>query len=443
MNEKKGQKILILNDNPEVAQLFREYLGENYEIFHAGTWLKGKEIYRKKSPDLVIVDSYLPDASGLGMIAEIKSMNFSTPVLLLAANENMKYAVATVKQGDFDYLVKPLDSGKINNVINQILMNHEPAPEKPINNIVFKSKAMADILTTVSLSAETNASIILFGESGTGKELIAKEIHLRSKRAGQSFVAINCAAVPENLLESELFGFEKGAFSGASATKKGKIELANGGTLFLDEIGDMSFSTQAKLLRVLEQRQLEHLGGVKPIDVDLRLISATNRPLRQMVDNGEFRLDLYYRLAVIPIRIPPLRDRKEDIMALAEHFLKESNDKYYKKIRTFSADAVNALEAYSWPGNARELKNVVEQMVVLHNGPVIEASQLPINIREMQPSAEANWQAKKQKMEKQEICYVLRMYKGNRTKSAEHLCMSVRNLQLIIKKYNIKPEEYK
>lgn len=443
MIEKKCQKILILNSKPEVAQLFQEYLGENHEIMHATTWRRGKDIYIKESPDLVIVDSYLPDASGFGMIAEIKSMNFSTPVLLLAANDNLKYAVATVKQGEFDYFVKPLNIDKINNAINQILMNKAHKPEKPINNIVYKSKAMADILTTISLAAESNASILLLGESGTGKELMAKEVHLRSKRAAQPFVAINCAAVPENLLESELFGYDKGAFSGAAATKKGKIELANGGTLFLDEIGDMSFSTQAKLLRVLEQRQLEHLGGVKPIDVDLRLVCATNRPLNQMVDCGDFRLDLYYRLAVIPVRIPPLRERKEDIMVLAEHFLKEINGRYNKSIRTFSEDTVNILNAYLWPGNARELKNVIEQVVVLNDGAVVETSHLPNYILEVESYLEVNWQAKKQKMERQEICNILRMFEGSRTKSAEHLCMSVRNLQFKIKKYNIKPEEYK
>lgn len=443
MIEDNCQKILILHGKQEVSQLFKEYLGENYEILHASTWRKGKEIYLKESPDLVIVDSYLADASGFGIIAEIKSINFSAPVLLLVANDNMKYAVATVKQGDFDYLVKPLDNNNINNAINQILLNKTHTLEKPLNNIIFKSKAIADILATISLAAESNASILLLGESGTGKELMAKEVHLRSKRANQPFVAINCAAVPENLLESELFGFEKGAFSGASATKKGKLELANGGTLFLDEIGDMSLSTQAKLLRVLEQRQLEHLGGVKPIDIDIRLVCATNRPLNQMVDCGSFRLDLYYRLAVIPIQIPPLRDRKEDIMVLAEHFLKEINAKYKKSIRTFSEDTVNILKAYLWPGNARELKNVIEQVVVLNDGSVIEISHLPNYIREVESYLEVNWQVKKQKIEREEICNVLHMFEGNRTKSAEHFCMSVRNLQFKIKKYNIKPEEYK
>jgi len=306
---------------------------------------------------------------------------------------------------------------------------------------------------TIDKIAPTNANVLLLGESGTGKELVAREIHQKSTRRNKAFVAINCAAVPESLMESELFGYEKGAFTGAAARKPGKFEEADEGTLMLDEIADMPLFLQGKLLRALEQKEFERLGGIKPISVDVRVISATNRNLEEMAANNEFRSDLFYRLAVLPLTIPPLRERREDIKILSHHFLEEFSNKYEKNFHDFSPAALEILLNYDWPGNVRELKNMMEQIVILNDDETVKPKHLPERLIKQKEEKEVteildlnSLKRKKELMidelERKEICAALAYFNGNRTKAARYLKISTRSLQLKIKKLNITEKDY-
>lgn len=375
-------KLLVADDEKNLRWALEKALKKSgYLVITAEN---GQEAWEKivgESVDLVILDQKMPIMDGLKTLGKIKSNYPKLPVIMLTAFGSLENAVEAIKLGAFDYLAKPFDlkelklkiakALEINSLYEQIEYLQETVSQR-FNGyqLIGESSAMKKVLDFIKKVANTNASVLIEGETGTGKELVARSIHVESSRAKKNFIAINCAALPENLLESELFGYEKGAFTGALNTKLGRFELGNGGTVFLDEVGEIPLSMQVKLLRFLQEKEFERLGGTQTLKVDVRIITATNRNLKEMVSRGEFREDLYYRLNVLPLYLPPLRERKEDIMILAEHFLaKFSEENRLKKF--FSAEALAALRNYPWPGNIRELENVVERAVIISQGDVI------------------------------------------------------------------------
>lgn len=458
MKVRKKPVILVVDDEPNMGWLFKESLGEKYCVFSATSWSEGENFFNKEKPDLVVLDLCMEGMTGIDVLKIIRRNRLDTPVLMITAYASIQNAVEAMKCGAYDYVVKPFDFEQMERTINEILANTkyfsekesgkpvEPVKTDNCSKIFFESKLMQETLETVHKAAKSNANVMLLGESGTGKELMACEIHNCSNRADGPFVVINCAAVPENLLESELFGYEKGAFTGASSRKVGKLELANGGTLFLDELGDMPLMLQGKLLRALEQRQIERLGGTNTLDVNIRIVSATNQSLEKLIAEGRFRTDLYYRLAVIPVSIPPLRERNEDIDILANTFLNRFNDLHRKSFLGVSPGALNILKNYGWPGNVRELRNAIERAVVLHDGPYLEPQHFSLKIKDNLTLQGNSWKERKSELvhdiERKEICSALNRFQGNRTKAARFLSMSTRNLQLKIKKFEIGANDY-
>lgn len=444
--------LLVVDDEPNMGWLFQESLGEKYHIFSATSWSAGAVLFNKEKPDLVILDLVMDEISGLDALKMIRKNSHKAPVLIMTAYASIQNAVEAMKCGAYDYVVKPFSFEQMDQNIEEILASTknisgmEQLEKEKQSEIIYGSTQMQHVLDTVHKAARSNANVMLLGESGTGKELLAREIHRCSNRADGPFVAINCAALPDNLLESELFGYEKGAFTGAAAQKVGKLELAQGGTLFLDELGDMPPLLQGKLLRAIEQRQIERLGGIKTLDINIRIVSATNQMLEKMIAEGQFRSDLYYRLAVIPVNIPPLRERREDIHILVRNFLAQFNTLHQKEILGISHEALKVLSSYHWPGNVRELRNVIERAVVLHEGPYLEPAHFSLNIEGYTKLQGNTWTKRKSELvsdiERREICSALHLYEGNRTKAARHLSMSTRNLQLKIKKFEITPNDY-
>lgn len=452
MSGSRKPVILVIDDEPNMGWLFQESLADKYCIFSATSWTEGEPLFIKERPDLVVLDLYMDKISGLDALKIIRENSQDTPVLIMTAYASIQNAVEAMKCGAYDYVVKPFGFEQMEKTIEEILANtkysstKEEVKKENDSGIIYRSMQMKQVLDTVRKAARSNANVMLLGESGTGKELLAREIHCCSHRAGGPFIAINCAAVPENLLESELFGYEKGAFTGATSRKLGKLELANGGTLFLDELGDMPLLVQGKLLRALEQRQIERLGGTKPIDINIRIASATNQMLEKLIAEGRFRSDLYYRLAVIPVSIPPLRERIEDIDILVKGFLTHFNTLHRKNFSGVSDEAWKILKNYHWPGNVRELRNVIERAVVLQEGPTLEPEYLFLNKKDQSISQNNSWVKRRSELlfdiERREICSALQLFEGNRTKAARYLSMSTRNLQLKIKKLDITSADY-
>lgn len=449
MNGHRKPVILVIDDEPNMGWLFEASLGEKYDILAATSWLEGEILLYQEKPDLLILDLFLDRISGLDVLKIILQKKLDIPVLMITASTSIQNAVEAMKCGAYDYVVKPFNFEQIEKTIEEILINRkyvsgkEPYGTEKDSLIIYKSEQMKQVLETVRKAARSNANVMLLGESGTGKELLANEVHRCSNRAAGPFVVINCAALPDNLLESELFGYEKGAFTGAIDRKPGKLELANGGTLFLDELGDMPLLLQGKLLRALEQRRIERLGGTKTLDINLRIVCATNQILERLIGEGRFRSDLYYRLAVIPVNIPPLRERSQDIEILAKNFLAQFNNQYQKNFFGVSNQALKVLNSYHWPGNVRELRNVIERAVVLYDGYYLEPYHLSLKDDTHCSTPQSNcWTNRKSEFERKEICEALRLFEGNRTKAAQYLSMSTRNLQLKIKKFDIHTEDY-
>jgi DNA-binding NtrC family response regulator len=377
--------ILIVEDEPKMLRLLELNLAdEGCKTFSAGDAEAGLKIFNGESIDLVLSDIKLPGMNGLEFLQAIRRMNEEIPVVLMTAYGSVEKAVEAMKSGASDYVLKPFSLEEIKLVVRKELDVHRLRAENrtlreelgrryEYPNIVASSPSMQEVLAAVERVASANSTVLIGGESGVGKELIARAIHQRSRRASGPFVKINCTAIPENLLESELFGYEKGAFTGAIASKPGKFELADKGSLFLDEIGDVPQVMQAKLLRVLQEREFERLGGTRTLKVDVRLIAATNRDLRAALEEGTFREDLYYRLNVVPINMPPLREHKEDIPGLVEHFLSRFRNEGGKEIRGITPDALQVLMNFHWPGNVRELENIVERAMTFATGQWIRA----------------------------------------------------------------------
>jgi two-component system response regulator AtoC/two-component system nitrogen regulation response regulator NtrX len=385
-------KILLVDDEKSARYGMKRALASlGGKILEAANGLGAVEITQKENPEVIIMDIAMPEMDGLEALEKLRSLPHPPIVIIVTAHGSEKIAVNAMKKGAYDYIAKPYEVDELRLTVRRALervslerenrrLSQELKRHEAYGEIVGTSRAIQEVFDKIGKVCQTDAAVLIEGESGTGKELVAHEIHRRSHRNGGPFIIMNCAALPENLIESELFGHEKGAFTGATAQRRGKFEIADGGSLFLDEIGDMSLNTQAKILRVLQEQKFERLGGEKTIGVDVRIISATNKDLASATKEGQFREDLYYRLKVICIWLPPLRDRIDDITALAEHFLAMFSVKHKKKSVEIDQEAIRTLHAYPWPGNVRELRNAIESAVVLASGDIITPADLPPEI---------------------------------------------------------------
>jgi len=381
--------ILAVDDEADMLETFRSILSKNYNLLTALTGSEAFEILKNKSVALVLLDIKMPKLDGLEVLKEIKKQEPELEVIMVTASKDIASAVEAMKLGALDYITKPFDVKELMICIEKALEKRALVKENlylketlkqasAYCDLIGQTPGMKRIYELIDRVAQTDSTVLINGESGTGKELVARAVHKKSKRAHKPFVAVNCAAIPENLLESELFGHERGSFTGALERRLGRFELADGGSLFLDEIGCMSAPMQAKLLRVLEDKIIERLGGEKGIPVDTRIISATNIDFKKAIDEGKFRHDLYYRLNVIPIDLIPLRERKEDIHLFVEYFLDKFNKELNKKIKGLDVKVLQMFINYDWPGNVRELQNIIERMVVLSNDNVISEKDVPL-----------------------------------------------------------------
>jgi len=385
-------RILIVDDEEQMRDLLSKVLDRNgYQVSVAGDGEQALALLEKEPVDLVVTDVRMPGVSGLEALKAIKELNPEIVVIIMTAFGSIDQAVQAVKDGAYDYINKPFKIDEMLLTIEKALeerrLRHEVSTLRRelrtryhFENIIGKSRAMQEVFGLIEHVAGSRSTVMIYGKSGTGKELVAKAIHYNSQRASKPFVAVNCAAIPAELLESELFGHEKGSFTGAIATKVGKFELATGGSLFLDEVGSMRLDLQAKILRALQEREIERVGGTRIIKIDVRVIAATNRDLKKAVEESTFREDLYYRLNVVPITLPPLRQRRDDIPLLVEHFIGKYNREFTRKVKGFSAGATAALYQYDWPGNVRELENVIERAVALAQSETVSLRELPLDI---------------------------------------------------------------
>ena len=443
----RTKPILVVDDEVEMRIAIREALLRNgHNVVTASSGLEVENKLKENQFNLVITDMKMPRMNGLEVLQLVKKEVPDIPVIIITAYGTIDTAVEAMKKGAFDYIIKPFSTEKLEVVVNKALLNRDERviPFKNIPEtkaagkkaIVTADKKMMEILEVAKRIAKSNSTVLIQGESGTGKELLAYYIHQSSPRKNKTFIPVNCAALPEGLLESELFGHEKGSFTGAISRKTGKFELANQGTILLDEISEMEPQLQAKLLRVLQEHEIDRVGGREPIPIDIRIISTTNRDLKEEIKKGNFREDLFYRLNVIPLIIPPLRDRKEDISVLANHFLEKYSLRNQKKITRISEETIDLLKKYTWKGNVRELENVIERAVVLCHEDIILPKHLFIN-EEFETEENISFKAgiSLRDMEKQLIFKTLEEVSGNRTHAAKILGISIRTLRNKLNEY--------
>ncbi len=444
--------VLVVDDDRTGRETLAEAVAEmGYQVNSAATGEEALEVLRQTDVDIVLTDLKMPGMDGLEVLARTKMIRPDAFVILVTAFATVDTAVSAMKAGAYDYVMKPIDLRQLRVLLERACDSRDLLIENELlkarldekydfSNIIGKSPPMREVFDRVRQVADTGAVVLLEGESGTGKELVANAVHLNSGRRDRPFIKVNCAALPETLLEAELFGHERGAFTGAHEQRKGRFELADGGTLFLDEIGDLSPGTQSKLLRVLQNYEFERVGGTKTLRVDVRVIAATNANLAERVKEGRFRQDLYYRLRVVPIRIPPLRERSEDIPALVIHFVKMYAEKNRKDIRGVSAEAVNVLSTYPWPGNVRELQNCIENMVVMSTGPMLGPELLPTELQETTVASDESGVLiglSMRQIEEKAIRKTLESVGGNRKRAAAMLGISLRTLHRKITEYGI------
>jgi len=383
----KRATILVVDDENGVRQSFKMVLKEAYEVLLAGTGKEAIGIFTTTAVDLILLDIRLPDINGLDLLKKLKELDPNTEIIMVTAVKEIQSAVKAIKLGAYEYVVKPFVVDDVLTIIERALEKGRLVKEvaylrtelerfKPFERMVGQDRKMREIFHLISTISESDGTVLVQGESGTGKELVARAIHNRSRRKGHPFVVINCAAIPSTLMESELFGYYKGAFTGASRTTMGKLEIAHRGTVFLDDVNTLDFGMQAKLLRVIQEKELERLGGTKVIKVDVRFVAASNRDLKELISQDQFREDLYYRLNVFPVELPPLRERKDDIPLLLDHFLEQYARKRGKPVKRFSDKALNTLTKYAWPGNVRELENLVERLATITKKEVIDVEDM-------------------------------------------------------------------
>lgn len=451
------KKILIVDDEQHVRQLLSKVLRkEGYEIYTAADGIEGLQVFQDNNIDVIISDIKMPGMDGIEFLHEVKSQQPDVGFILITAFATTETAIDAIKSGAQDYVTKPFDINEIINAVKKIVASNDADSDVPFKGIELeqtkvtsKSPAMNAVIELAKRVAQSDATVLILGETGTGKEVISTAIHNWSKRKDNPMIKVNCGAIPDNLLESELFGYEKGAFTGAASSKPGRFEFADGGTIFLDEIGDISPSLQVKLLRVLQEKTFERLGGIKTITSNVRVIAATNKDLKEAVKKGEFREDLYYRLNVVPINLVPLRERKEDIEDLVESFLHSAaRISGMDRPKTVNAAAMEYLKNYYWPGNIRELENIIERCVVITPEDVIGVDSLPAEIVSGSAGDSGGNSTGENSSrdllndaiddkEKEVIIKVLRENNGNKTKSALALGISRRSLHRKIQKYGI------
>ena len=451
--------ILIVDDEQPTVDSLEILLGDDFDLFISRSGEEALQKIRTESIDLVFLDIGLPGMSGFEALQEIKKHDESIDVIMLTADEKAKTAMRAMELGAFHYITKPYDKDDILLVTRRafekkmlsdeiVSLRDDVQQTESFCSMVGQDPKMKDVYKLVTKVSSTDSTVLITGESGTGKELVAKAIHMQSVRRDKHFKAINCGAIPEHLLESELFGHEKGAFTGANERKIGKFEMANDGTLFLDEISAMKETLQVKLLRVLQEQEIERVGGSKSIPIDVRIVAATNADFKKLIEKGEFREDLYFRLNVIPIHIPPLRERKSDIGILADHFLKFYSRKFRKPISGMTDETLKILECYSWPGNVRELKNVIERAVVLSESEMISPIHFPLDLSIPTGDFEEFEDAFSLKRvldayEKKVILSVLERVDWNQTKAAEILGIHRNTLLAKLDSLGIKVRELK
>jgi len=449
-------KILVVDDERSHRLMIEAVLSaEGYDIAQADSGQTAVDAVAEKFYDLVIMDIRMPELGGIEALKKIKTISPGIPIVIMTAYASVGTAVDALKSGASDYLTKPLDIEELKILVAKTLRIHQLEEENiylkerlndrfDFSNIIGQSSAMSKLFETMALVAPSEATALIVGESGTGKELIANAIHQNSPRKDRPFIKVNCAALPETLLESELFGHEKGAFTGATARRQGRFQLAHKSSILLDEIGEMSPATQAKILRVLQEREFEPLGSTQTFKVDTRVMAATNKNLEEEIKKGLFREDLYYRINVVTISVPPLRERHEDIPLLADFFLKRFAEKNKRVIKGFTPRAVDLLMRYDWSGNVRELENVVERAVIMARGEMITPMEFPENLKELdvelkEPSLNLSAGRSLKEVEKEMILRTLAETGGNRTHAADILGISRRTLQLKLKEYGVNP----
>jgi DNA-binding NtrC family response regulator len=456
-------KILVIDDEKLLRWSIEQNLSkEGYTVLSAEKGLEGLGVFKEEMPDITLLDIHLPDVSGITVLEGIKEIDKHSLVVMITAFGDVQTAVKTIKLGAYDFLEKPFNMDKLKILVGKALETASLRQEVSqfrmnlkskygFDSVIGESAEMKRVFELISKIAQSDATtIFLTGESGTGKDLIAKVVHYQSSRVEKPFMEINCTALPENLVESELFGHERGAFTDAKVMKKGLFELADGGTVFLDEIGDMMPGTQAKLLKVIENKSFKRIGGTKDIEVDVRIIAATNKNMTEGVKKGTFREDLYYRLKVIPVELPPLRDRDEDIVRLADYFIDTFNKEFKKNVKGLSKETKKCFTDYPWPGNVRELKNVIERAMILGSEDHVLPEHLPLEMTSQEVMAQ-NVQGIDmrippggidiEEVEKELIRQALDIVRGNQTKAARLLNLSRDTLRYRMQKFGFLPEK--
>ncbi|MFO0598612.1 MAG: sigma-54 dependent transcriptional regulator [Myxococcaceae bacterium] len=457
-------RILVVDDEANLRKVLAAILRKDgYEVAVAEDGEQAMAEFEKNGADVIISDLVMPKLGGMDILTRVRAARQDVPVIIITAHGTVDSAVEAIKLGAFDYITKPFEHAEIRAVVAKAARTQEAnqghvAPDGSARkSIVGAGSRMDEIFKIIDKVADTPSTVLITGESGTGKELVATALHQGSSRRDKPLIKINCAAIPKDLMESELFGYERGAFTGAVSSKPGRFELADGGTLFLDEIGEIPLEMQVKLLRVLQESEFERVGGIKTTRVDVRLIAATNRDLSTETDAGRFRKDLFYRLNVVPIVLPPLRDRADDIPNLVTHFIEKYNRRLNKKIEGISDEALALLRAWPWPGNIRELENLMERVILFADGPRIEARDLPEGVRRGMPSSPSTaagatpevgetplkdfLKQRQAEIEKSFIVQALAKTDGNVTRAAKLLQISRKSLQTKMKEFGLRDEE--
>jgi two-component system, NtrC family, nitrogen regulation response regulator NtrX len=449
-----GEHILIVDDEPAIQSSLRGVLeDEGYRVTAVGSGAEAIGVVADEVPDVVFLDIWMPGLDGLETLAQLKRVRPEAAIVMISGHATIETAVKATRLGAYDFIEKPLSLDKTLVTVTRALEHirlesenqslREKLDER--SQLIGETGVMRALREQIAMAAPTNGRVLIHGENGSGKELVARAVHAHSARRERAFIEVNCAAIPEELIESELFGHERGAFTGAHARRRGRFELADGGTIFLDEIGDMSFKTQAKVLRALEEQSFERIGGKDTVKVDVRVIAASNRNLEALIRDGRFREDLFYRLNVIPIEVPPLRARAEDIPLLVDHFIRTFSSENGKRVKTLSGEALAYFLAYDWPGNVRELRNMVERLVIMAPRTVIEAEDLPVPLRPKEgwgEGGEARERTLREARDGFERAYILAELRANDwnvTRASERLGIERSHLYRKIKAYGIAP----
>ena len=442
--------ILVIDDEESMRAGCIQTLAENgYRVQAVENGRMGLEKTSKESFDVILLDLKMPGIPGMEVLKKLKENDPDCFVIVITAYGTIDSAVEAMKRGAYDFLSKPFTPKALNSIVKRAVDNRLRALEDACvtlaldqemlsKTIISQSDEIVKLVALVKKVALTNSTVLITGETGVGKELVAQTIHRLSKRTDKPFVTIDCGVLVETLFESEMFGHTKGSFTGAIETTQGKFELANGGTVFLDEVANISINMQARLLRVIEEREISKVGGLEKINVDVRIIAATNKNLLKEIDEGRFREDLFYRLNVVPINIPPLRERRQDIGVLAKYFLKRFNQQKKRAVTRISAEAMRSLEMYDWPGNVRELRNTIERSIITCEGKVIELNDLSFNKSAIPVNTNSSEQGHLAEIEKERISKVLKQFDGHKTKAAEYLGINRKTLREKIRKYKIK-----